>query len=112
MHVFLLNIPRLEFAAMIPKGDYVTLCLLGEEIDSELLQSFLSAPEVKHAMPPEWRADQFACQCSPHINVRGAIQPFADRVVFIGDCGVTRLIQGRDRSRLPDCQGCRHDRNL
>lgn len=91
MHVFLLNLPRLEFAAMIPKGDYVTLCLLGEEIDGELLQSFLSAPEVKCAMPPDWRADQFTCQCSPHINVRGAIQPFADRVVFIGDCGVTRL---------------------
>ena len=28
-HVFLLNLPRLEFAALIPKGDYVTLCLLG-----------------------------------------------------------------------------------
>ena len=28
MHVFLLNLPRLEFAALIPKGDYVTLCML------------------------------------------------------------------------------------
>ena len=36
MHVFLLNIPRLEFAAIIPKGDYVTMCLLGENIDSEV----------------------------------------------------------------------------
>jgi 2-polyprenyl-6-methoxyphenol hydroxylase-like FAD-dependent oxidoreductase len=26
MHVFLLDIPRLEFAALIPKGDYVTWC--------------------------------------------------------------------------------------
>jgi len=92
MHVFLLNIPRVEFAALIPKGDYVTVCLLGEEIDSELLQSFLSSPEVNHVMPPGWHPDQPPnCQCSPHINVRGALQPFADRVVFIGDCGVTRL---------------------
>ena len=91
MHVFLLNIPRLEFAALIPKGDYVTVCLLGEEIDSGLLQSFLSSPEVNHVMPPGWHPDQPNCQCSPHINVRGALQPFADRVVFIGDCGVTRL---------------------
>ncbi len=92
MHVFLLNIPRVEFAALIPKGDYVTVCLLGEEIDSELLRSFLSSPEVKHVMPPSWCPDQPPnCQCSPHINVRGALQPFADRVVFIGDCGVTRL---------------------
>ena len=37
MHVFLLNIPRLEFAALVPKGDYVTLCLLGREIDGALV---------------------------------------------------------------------------
>jgi flavin-dependent dehydrogenase len=29
MHVFLLNLPRLEFAALIPKGEYVTAVLLG-----------------------------------------------------------------------------------
>ena len=29
MHVFLLHLPRLEFAALIPKGDYVTVVLLG-----------------------------------------------------------------------------------
>jgi len=28
MHVFLLDIPRLRFAALIPKGAFVTLCLL------------------------------------------------------------------------------------
>ena len=40
MHVFLLDIPRLEFAALIPKGDYVSLCLLGDDIDDELMQLF------------------------------------------------------------------------
>jgi hypothetical protein len=25
------------------------------------------------------------------MNMRGAVQPFADRIVFIGDCGVSRL---------------------
>jgi len=34
MHVFLLDIPRLEFAAIIPKGDYATVCLLGEDIET------------------------------------------------------------------------------
>ncbi|MBI1954821.1 MAG: hypothetical protein HYS38_00335 [Acidobacteria bacterium] len=33
MHVFLLDIPRLEFAALIPKGDYVTACLSGHGIE-------------------------------------------------------------------------------
>jgi hypothetical protein len=27
----------------------------------------------------------------PHIAVRGAERPYADRFVFVGDCGVTRL---------------------
>jgi len=91
MHVFLLDIPGLEFAAIIPKGDYVTVCLLGDEIDNALFQAFLNAPEVQMCMPPGWQAGQFACQCSPRMNIRGAVAPYADRVVFIGDCGVSRL---------------------
>ncbi|MHC4222820.1 MAG: NAD(P)/FAD-dependent oxidoreductase [Planctomycetota bacterium] len=91
MHVFLLNIPRLEFAAIIPKGDYVSLCLLGDDIDDALLQSFLSAPEVKRCMPEDWNAEARSCWCAPRINIQGAPQPYADRIVFVGDCAVTRL---------------------
>jgi len=91
MHVFLLNIPRLEFAAIIPKGAYVTMCLLGESIDERLVQAFVDAPAVKRCMPPGWRPDERSCQCMPHISVQGVAKPYADRVVFIGDCGVTRL---------------------
>ncbi len=91
MHVFLLDIPRLEFAAIIPKGDYVTVCLLGQDIDSSLVQSFMNSPEVKRCLSPEDSSGKGACQCSPYISVEGAVRPFADRIVFIGDCGVTRL---------------------
>ena len=91
MHVFLLNIPRLEFAALIPKGDYVTICMLGDDIDNALVQAFLDAPEVRRCFPPEWRAEAKSCQCMPHINVRGTERPYADRFVFVGDCGMTRL---------------------
>jgi flavin-dependent dehydrogenase len=91
MHVFLLNIPRLEFAALIPKGDYVTMCLLGEDIDNALGDAFAGAPEVRAVMPPGWLPDEKSCQCLPHINIHGVAKPFADRIVFIGDSGVTRL---------------------
>ena len=91
MHVFLLDIPRLEFAAAIPKGDYVTMAVLGEDIDDALMQTFLAAPEVRGCMPPGWDPEARSCQCMPKISVRGAAKPYADRVVFIGDCGVTRL---------------------
>jgi len=92
MHVFLLDMPRLEFAALIPKGDYVTACLLGDSIDMRLVESCLNTPEVRSCFPPEWDpASAPACQCWPQINVEGAVEPFADRLVFIGDCGVARL---------------------
>lgn len=91
MHVFLLNIPGLEFAAIIPKGDCASVCVLGEDISKPMLQRFLESPEVKACMPEDWEAARNACQCSPKISTRGALQPFGDRVVFIGDAGVTRL---------------------
>ena len=91
MHVFLLNLPRLEFAAVIPKGDYATMCLLGEDIDNALADTFAAAPEVRAVMPPGWDPEVRSCQCLPHINVHGVEKPYAERVVFIGDSGVTRL---------------------
>ncbi|MDO8672070.1 MAG: hypothetical protein Q7O66_11660 [Dehalococcoidia bacterium] len=91
MHVFLLDIPRLVFAAIIPKGDYVTVCLLGDDIDAALIKSFLDAPEVTGCMPPDWQWDKPDCQCAPRIIVAGAAHPYGDRLVFIGDCATTRL---------------------
>ena len=91
MHVFLLNIPRLEFAAVIPKGDYATMCLIGDEIDNALGDSFARSPQVRAIFPQGWDPEAQSCQCLPHINVRGIDKPYADRVVFIGDSGVTRL---------------------
>jgi len=91
MHVFLLNLPRLEFAAFIPKGEYVSLCLLGEEIDRDLLASFLGAREVVACMPPGWKAEEHACKCAPKMNVGWRGRPYGERVVLIGDSGVARL---------------------
>jgi flavin-dependent dehydrogenase len=91
MHVFLLDIPRLEFAAIIPKGDYVSVCLLGEDIDKELVTNFMNSPEVQNCFPPGWDFDANSCNCSPRINIAGAGHPYGDRIVFIGDSGVTRL---------------------
>jgi flavin-dependent dehydrogenase len=89
MHVFLLDIPRLEFAAIIPKGEFVTMVMLGDEIDQELVQDFLDSPVVRQCLP-EGTAPS-VCNCSPLINMGGVKQPFADRMVLIGDSGVSRL---------------------
>lgn len=101
LHIFLLDIPRLKFAALIPKVEYVTICLLGEKIDRELVQQFMDTPEVRGCFPPDfiWSyTDKScehgigqACQCGPKLNLGPAINPFTDRVALVGDAAVTRL---------------------
>jgi len=91
LHVFLLDIPKLDFAMIIPKGEFASVCMLGKDIDDDLIQAFLTAPEVKGSFPEEWRWDQSVCRCFPRINIRAAVHPYADRVLFIGDSGVARL---------------------
>lgn len=92
MHVFLLDIPRLEFAALIPKGDYVTLCLLGDDIDEELMDRFFSSAEVRNCFPGNV-IPPHACHCYPRINTREARPVYGDRLVMIGDSGATRLFK-------------------
>jgi len=91
IQVFLLDIPHLKFGMLIPKGDYLTVCLLGEEIDSDLVKAFLDSPEVQKSLPPDLITDNFSCHCSPRINTLGAKHPYGDRLVFIGDAAVARL---------------------
>jgi flavin-dependent dehydrogenase len=91
MHTFLLKIPRLEFAAIVPKGSYATVCMLGYKIDKELVQSFLNDPAVKKNFPQNWDSEKGVCQCSPRMNLSAAKTPYAERLVFLGDCGVSRL---------------------
>lgn len=90
MHVFLLDIPRLEFAALVPKGDYVTLVLLGDDIDDQLMDRFFSSPEVSGCFPGG-AIPRHVCHCYPRINIRSARPPYGDRLVMIGDSGTTRL---------------------
>ena len=92
-HAFLLDIPGLDYGAIIPKGDYVTVCLLSSHGDLEagVMETFLNDPAVKRALPPDFSSAKFACHCGPRINVMGSAQPFGDRIVFIGDSGVSRL---------------------
>jgi len=92
MHVFLINIPNLQFAAIIPKGNYVTLAMLGNDINNDLVKSFLETPVVKSCFPPD--LDIYTinpCKCFPQINIVGAKKPYSDRLVLVGDCSVSKL---------------------
>jgi flavin-dependent dehydrogenase len=91
MHFFLLDIPRLKFAAIIPKGEYATVCLLGRDIKQEMVERFFRHPEVLGCFPPGWSHTETLCRCSPSIALGRSEGSFADRFVMIGDCCVSRL---------------------
>jgi len=91
MHLFLLELPRVDFAAIIPKGEYLTVCLLGHDIDRELIDAFFASEPVKRCFPATLEPAQGKCHCQPKMNTGPAEQACADRVVLVGDCAVARL---------------------
>lgn len=92
MHVFLLNLPNITFGALIPKDDYVTLVLLGKDIDKEIVENFISTEQVKGCFPEDMvLQDAAPCKCYPFINVKGAKNPCDNNVVLIGDSASSKL---------------------
>ncbi|OGP83351.1 MAG: hypothetical protein A2V87_09235 [Deltaproteobacteria bacterium RBG_16_58_17] len=91
MHAFLLNLPNMEFGALVPKGNYATLCLIGNNIDSNFVNSFKEHQTVKNLITKGDDVTPASCQCSPLASLGEAKQPYGNRFVFIGDCGMSRL---------------------
>jgi flavin-dependent dehydrogenase len=92
IQLFLLPIRNIKFAAMIPKGTYVTICILGKDLDNQTVSQFLEHPVVKNVMPE--RVDlKPGCRCLPKMNVSAPRVPYADRAVVCGDAGSTRLFK-------------------
>ncbi|MBF0159092.1 MAG: hypothetical protein HQL58_06165 [Magnetococcales bacterium] len=91
MHVFLLELPGLKFAAMTPKGHYATFIILGDNIDKEMVQRVLAHPAVRQCLPPHWEIPVLPCQCQPRIYLGMPQRFFGHRFAMVGDCGVSRL---------------------
>jgi flavin-dependent dehydrogenase len=65
--------------------------MLGRDIDRETVGAFFAHPAVRAIFPPGWEPPDHACHCTPKMFFGSAHRPFADRVVLIGDSGVSRL---------------------
>ncbi len=92
IQLFLLPDRGIKFGAMIPKGPYVTLCILGTEIGARTIDDFMSKPVVREVLPKS-APYTIACRCLPKMNVGAPKVPFTDRIVLCGDAGSTRLFK-------------------
>ena len=88
VHVYFGHPPGLLFGAIIPKGRYVSVSLLGRALAPDAVSDFLDGHGLA-ALFPGGRTR--ACGCWPRVAVGPAGGYFADRLLVVGDAAVTRL---------------------
>ncbi|MHC4197415.1 MAG: NAD(P)/FAD-dependent oxidoreductase [Planctomycetota bacterium] len=91
IHVFLLNMPGVKFAAIIPKSNYATISMLGKDVNKDTVKTFVAHPVLRKMLPEGWELPDKFCHCFPKIALSPSQKPFADRIVIIGDASSTRL---------------------
>jgi hypothetical protein len=88
----------LEHTALVPKGRFLTVAMLGKSIDEAVLprdsrqiaHDFLKLPQIERILPGI-HAAPLACACAPRMTVTTAKSPYGDRFAIIGDAVGSRL---------------------
>ena len=81
--------PGLSFGAIIPKGRYLNISLLGKGFTPNTVNEFITAQNLTDAL--QYNSSSSLCGCNPRIAVSAARHYFGDRWVAVGDSAVTRL---------------------
>jgi hypothetical protein len=81
--------PGLSFGAIIPKGRYLNISLLGKGFTPNTVNEFITAQNLTGAL--QYDSSSSLCGCNPRIAVSAARHYFGDRWVAVGDSAVTRL---------------------
>jgi flavin-dependent dehydrogenase len=100
VHVYFTQQPGVMFGALIPKGGYLNVSLLGTKLQMDTVQEFMQAHGLcaagsggahEQAPAPNTAATGGLCGCTPRIAVQPARQMFGPRWVAVGDASVVRL---------------------
>ncbi len=98
--VFMLNLPGVMFASLTPKDGYQTVTLVGEAVGDRELGAFLDHPVVRRRVCPGGGQPRVVCRCRPRALNSAAVQPYADRLVMVGDAAASRLYKNGLHSAL------------
>ena len=88
----------LEHIALVPKGRFLTVALMGGCIDKaslpgdsqSIIHEFLALPQIARILPGISTAP-VACTCFPRMTVTTARSPFGERFAIVGDAVGSRL---------------------
>lgn len=100
IHAFLPAHPRIEFGAITPKGNHLTINIAGNAVDVSLMGTFLELPGVRAVLPNLSEAGvydpndlRFFKGRFPRSLARGY---YGDRFVIVGDAaGLVRAFKGK-----------------
>lgn len=100
IHAYLPANPRIEFGAITPKCDHLTINIAGRTVDSQLMRVFLEMSEVRNVLPRTDLADDilegrvsFYKGRFPRSLARGF---YGNRYVMVGDAsGLVRAFKGK-----------------
>ncbi len=86
IHVYLPKSRILKYGTLIPKGEYLTVTLVGrKDASPEMIKEFFNLKEID-----AFTSLRPCCLCYPKIPVTPAKKPFSDRLVIIGDASFSR----------------------
>jgi len=87
-----IGLPDVAFIALIPKGDFLTLTMVGyRDMGLADLHAALEHPAVLAKLPPDWQIPRRFCHCHPRLPIGNSTHPYANRFVIVGDAACSRL---------------------
>lgn len=100
IHAFLVNSPGIEFGAMTPKDDHITINIAGGSVTDEQMAAFLRRPEVKAVLPNDAKTGRLEPTDFDAFKGRFpcslAGRYYGDRYVLVGDAaGLVRAFKGK-----------------
>jgi flavin-dependent dehydrogenase len=78
----------LLFGALIPKGKYMNISLLGEGMTVDTIDAFIEAQGLNEQLTANPKS---LCGCTPRIAIKPAPRLFGKQWVAVGDAAATRL---------------------
>lgn len=93
IHAFLPRLPAIEFGALIPKGNHITIIIAGRRVTVSDMEAFLQVPQIERLLPRDRAVEHYYKGAFP---VGPAGGPFGERYVTIGDAaGLVRPFKGK-----------------
>ncbi len=87
IHVYMPKSKNIRYAMVIPKGDYITVTLIGnKDASPELFKEFLELKEIQGKIS----CPKPHCLCYPRITISTAKNPYTDRLLMVGDASFSR----------------------